>query len=521
MNGKSALDPRGRRVLQVAAGTILLICVAAHIQLLASFLPADPGNHPDEAAHYVTGVMVYDYFRAGMPAHPIAFAQDFYDHYPKVALGHWPPGFYLIETVWFSIAGSSLASTRVLCMALVLACGSLMFFMTRPVGAIFGMTAAALFLSAPVVLRSSPLIMSDFAVALLFVSAMLLLEMALRRGGPALWIGFVALATAAILTKGSAWALAPSAAVLPFLIRNPVTGSFGIPRRAYWIAAIAVAICSAPFYVWVQHLHIGYPVAPAFQGASSGSTWFYELQRRLEVLRPLLSGSVVPLYVLPLVFVLPMLRIQALPLGAPACFAGILGQIAFQVVLPSTSEERYYLPSLIFCVALAVAGLANLPRIAQVSVLAFLVSACLYQVTFAKRPIPVRGYEAAIANIPRGSETLIVSNANGEGSLVARFLERDHFPGDRILRGSKALAQSEWNGQNYSLRYAHPAEVEDALAKASLSHILIDDQLPDAAPHISQCLEALSRSQRFTLERKYTVHPADSATSSTLELYGR
>ena len=45
------------------------------------------GGHPDEAAHYVTGLMVGDYLRAGMNQSPMAYAENYYTHYPKVALG--------------------------------------------------------------------------------------------------------------------------------------------------------------------------------------------------------------------------------------------------------------------------------------------------------------------------------------------------------------------------------------------------------------------------------------------------
>ena len=30
----------------------------------------------------------------------MAFAENYYLHYPEVAMGHWPPGFYLLQAVW-------------------------------------------------------------------------------------------------------------------------------------------------------------------------------------------------------------------------------------------------------------------------------------------------------------------------------------------------------------------------------------------------------------------------------------
>ena len=50
---------------------------------------------PDESAHYVNTLFIADWLRAGLPA-PMAFARDFYVHYPKLSIGHWPPGWYAL-----------------------------------------------------------------------------------------------------------------------------------------------------------------------------------------------------------------------------------------------------------------------------------------------------------------------------------------------------------------------------------------------------------------------------------------
>jgi len=37
------------------------------------------GFHPDESAHYVTGVMAREYLLAGAPANPLRYAEQYYD----------------------------------------------------------------------------------------------------------------------------------------------------------------------------------------------------------------------------------------------------------------------------------------------------------------------------------------------------------------------------------------------------------------------------------------------------------
>src|SRR5258708_3013246 len=57
-------------------------------------------HHPDEPAHFVTGLMLRDYIVEGFPSTPMTFATDFYLHYPEVAFGHWPPVFYVLQAGW-------------------------------------------------------------------------------------------------------------------------------------------------------------------------------------------------------------------------------------------------------------------------------------------------------------------------------------------------------------------------------------------------------------------------------------
>ncbi|MGB6075548.1 MAG: hypothetical protein WBG29_07920, partial [Candidatus Acidiferrales bacterium] len=58
------------------------------------------GGYPDEPAHYVTGLMFHDYFASLHYFSPLQFAENYYVHYPKVGIGHWPPVFYLLQAFW-------------------------------------------------------------------------------------------------------------------------------------------------------------------------------------------------------------------------------------------------------------------------------------------------------------------------------------------------------------------------------------------------------------------------------------
>src|SRR5438552_1600113 len=86
-------------------------------------------HHPDEPAHFVTGLMLRDYVVEGFPSAPMAFATDFYLHYPEVAFGHWPPVFYLFEAIWMLLLPPNHTSLLLL-MALLTASTALILYQT-------------------------------------------------------------------------------------------------------------------------------------------------------------------------------------------------------------------------------------------------------------------------------------------------------------------------------------------------------------------------------------------------------
>ena len=71
-------------------------------------------GYPDEPAHYVTGLLVHDWIASGFPWPPIAYAENYYLHCPKVALRQWPPGFYVIQAPSTLLFSTSRVSVLVL-----------------------------------------------------------------------------------------------------------------------------------------------------------------------------------------------------------------------------------------------------------------------------------------------------------------------------------------------------------------------------------------------------------------------
>jgi hypothetical protein len=185
--------------------------------------------------------MVYDYLLGGVAEAPMAFAKRFYDHYPKVALGNWPPGFYLIQSVWMLAFGSGTVAVMGLMAAFQWGLAMTVFEVARRhLGVGSGWVAAIILLLLPLNQKYAAMVMTEMPVALLMLLATLIFSRFLERPGWACAIAFGIVASCAILVKGSALALAAVPLLGPLL-----AGQGGVFRRYSWWAAggVVVVVC--------------------------------------------------------------------------------------------------------------------------------------------------------------------------------------------------------------------------------------------------------------------------------------
>ena len=145
----------------VVAFAVLLGLVVT-LQVAGGAYASGFGGYPDEPAHVVTSLMVRD-FIAGLDfRHPLQFAQQYYFHYPKVAIGVWPPVFYGVLGIWFLIVGVS-RTTAIIFIAVIAATTASLIYLTgrRLIGRWAGLLAAVLFVASPLVQDSSARVMTE------------------------------------------------------------------------------------------------------------------------------------------------------------------------------------------------------------------------------------------------------------------------------------------------------------------------------------------------------------------------
>jgi|GEM_PF-1336854 len=235
----------------------LAIMVAFGWQKIGGAYDSEFGGHPDEGAHYVTGLFVHDALatlpkcvtqHSLQPLAPFKGKEgEFYQHYPKVALGVWPPGFYAVQSAWMFLFGASRFSILLLMATLA---GGIATLLYRAVKTEFGAwpagVAAFLWLCGPLVRESYGMVMAEMLSTLTMFGATLVWGRFLdeRKWRDALWFGV--LAGAAIMTKGTGMALVLMCALSILFARRWRI----LATPATWVSAVVVGIIAGP-WTWI------------------------------------------------------------------------------------------------------------------------------------------------------------------------------------------------------------------------------------------------------------------------------
>jgi hypothetical protein len=509
----------GRYAAVLLALLALILGFAYHSGAFQSEL----GSESDESAHYITGLMVHDYFANALGQPPLAYAANYYLHYPKVALGHWPPVFYIMQAGWGFVCSPSRNGILVLmgvCTALIA------FTLYRMVEREFrttagGVATAALFASIPLVQMYSAMIMSDMIVAMFSLWALCAWARYLERerARDALW--FALATSAAILTKGNGFAVTLMAPLSILILRRPRI----FRGRAFWMAALFIGAACIPWNIATRSL-----ITPTMQ-FEAGAPFFLRANRfyAIELFKSV-GPAIAALAVIGVIVkvVLPFLQNRVAPLWA-AALALILGVQLFHATAPAGLEKRYLLASLPPVLLFLCAGVewaarrmsARLSLRNRVIAVAAMAAVVFFAGTFRlthKTHIGLDEAASAVAQDAADRDAIILcsSNGNGEGVFISELAMRERRPAHIVLRASLVLANSDWNGRGYHLLKSTPEEVNAFLTSIPVGMVVLD-RSPGFArwPHQDMLAQAM-RSPEWQLAGSY---PRGGPHAGQVQLY--
>ncbi len=501
---------------RIAAAFLFLFLVAWFLQYLGKTWSGELNVGSDDPAHYISGLMIHDYIGDGFPTTPLKFAETFYAHYPKVAIGHWPPAFYLLQAFWMLIFGGSIHSDLVFMAFLcALLAATLYQVIQREFGAhAIGIAGGLLFLSIPLVRLYGGTVMADLPVSLFCFWATLYWARYLDSGRQKYAIAFSALAALAILTKGNGFAL---------LLVPPATILLGrrfelVKNWRLWLSGSPILLC-LPWSLLTRGL-----VTPTMQYRASWQFFARAIRFYSANLLTVTGVFICLLSVLGVLSLIPALKNRTIPGLWLSLLALLAATLLFHSVVPAGLEPRYLLMVIPCIVLFTVRGAKYL--VSQLSFVgsnkalrieALLVSVgaalALASPTDSARP---RGFAEAAACLTSRSEfaqpvILVSSEDDGEGPLIARIAELDQpRPNHIVLRASRTLADSDWNGRDYRLRLHTPDQVENYLESVPVSTVVIDRTnyaLPNShQPLLEEAIAANAQKWRFA-----GVFPSDPA----------
>lgn len=476
-----------------------LFCVfALAIQLAMGAYRAELAGYPDESAHAVTGIALEQYLVHGLGQNPVRFLTEYYEHYPKVGIGHWPPLLYVAEVA--SILPFSVSKAALLGLQALLA-GVLAWVVFRElrivVGAAAGGLGAVALLLNPVVREHTAMTMAEILLTLTMLLATLALARFVERRSTRAAVWFAVWTAAAVLTKGTGWAMAIAAIFAMVVLRE---WRLAFSRAALTGAAVLALLC-VPWQLATLKL--------AAEGWNQQSPGFGY------------TRVAVPLF-LDYLFTVPGVVVAVAGLtGAVltltgrwntgqtrAYWAALSGLVAagwlFHVLVPAGEEERkliIIIPALVLLAAgaaRAVAARCFAGRERQAAAVMFAaVTIAAIGMSLPVEAKPRLGFTAVAAKLDSlmrpGSAALMISDAYGEGALTAEMAFRRPAPAVYLVRGSKLLASQDWAGKGYEDRVHSGDECARVLAAIPISALVVDRRKDVMAEHFFGYVEDMLR----------------------------
>jgi len=464
---------------------VSLLAVVA-IQWRSSAFEAEFAQHPDESSHFVSAMLVYDYLAHGAPESPMAYAERYYIHYPKVGIGHWPPGFHGVLGLWLLAFGVGRVQVM-LFMAVTMAAGCCISYMLARfiMDRVASAAAVALLIALPLCQASYISVMTEAPLALACLAAVWAYVQYLRAPGWRPAVAFGLFAAFGLLVKATAIALAFVPLLSIIILRRPQL----LKRLDFWAPAVIVLALAGPWYAVNGDLvpsAMGGTLDRVFSLRRQESTWgraeFWAFLAGL----PMLASAVVG-------WTHAALK---RPSGSTpflaASSAFLFGAIFLNQTLPESAEPRHIHHAAAFVAVFAAAAFAwlsdVLPRPARPVV--WVLAAALFLLD-GYRLLHKESYglvEAAQAidadpNLDR-SLVLITSQEFGEGAFISEMALLNPHPRHVVIRGNQLLARVGWSNYAYSSVFQETEDVVATLEAETIQAVVVD-QSPLPGPQES------------------------------------
>lgn len=461
----------------------MLFALAIVLQIFNGAFRSEFNAYPDEPAHYVTSLMVREYLTGPHPFSPLKFAEQYYYHYPKVAFGHWPPAFYIVQAFWMLLFSASRTSIRLeLAFTTALLAFSVWREFRRSFGNASAILAAGLLVCLPLVQNATDEEMAESLLALSCFWSVVYFGRYLESGKLSESLYFALFFSLAVLTKGSGWLLAlvpPIAFLFTRKLRYLLRGSF-------WYAVLLVSVLCLPWQlVTLRAAERGWTGGsqPSISYTLSALAQFFGIL--IWIIGPILSLLVLAGIVTRVLLPLFSKQVNAAP---AVMFSLLMSDWLFHALVPAGVEDRKMIiavPALLYFLFAGGLWAADFLPFGERfltwrrPLVAVAAAAVFFAEIFTIPKSDHYGYSEAaryiVANPKSHTAKILVSSGSiGEGLLVSEVAMQEPRPQKTILRATKELAQMDWTGTHYHSRFERPSELLDYLRKTHVDNVVVD-----------------------------------------------
>lgn len=489
--GTAALQGLGFLILTA----LLTVLIVVQQRTAGAYMAEFSATGPDESGHVVTGLMVLNYLSSGFQ-NPLVFIAEYGLHFPRVVLGLWPPLYYLVEGLWFSLLQPSTPAILLLPAFLAaLLVASAGWLSAQRFGPLPGVAVGAVLMVLPGLREATVVVGLDLPLAVLMLWAAVVyadfLERPCLRGA----MVFGLLASAAILTKATGLALL----LLPMYVL--LTRRFGLLRRGvFWLPFGLVLVVAGPWTIGT------FPMVRT-AAALSGHMAPHE---GLAVLGQL-GVVLVAMAVAGVLFVLADARRKdgpaLLPVLVVLSLAFVLAERAWPLPGPDTGLPLYA-PLVILAaagglrlMALVTSGWRTLAGLMVALVMLFAalpaVMASVSKPSLGLDPVA----QTFLSETGRPPSLLVLADRSSEGALVAAVAQRDQARRSFVMPGRMVLAVRGPGPATGAPLFATPEDLLVGLDGLGVGYIaLVEGSAGSEAALEEQMQDAISaHPERFKL----------------------
>lgn len=478
-------------LLMVAIGVVAMMKVKAYS---AGFSGAD------EPSHFLNGYFISSYLKSHFGSNPMAFATDFYIHYPKISIGHWPPAYYGLLSMIFLVAPATYTSAFILN---VLVASLPAIGVAAALGRLCGRQAALagviLYALTPLALEGQVMFMVDqpLAAALVAATAIWIAYVDKPTWGRAL--AFAAMSALAVLIKGNGWV----ALFIP-LYQVALSGTWRkLVSVKLFVAAALGALLVVPWYLVTSKIAadgFNYQAGPAYAMKALGANLMFFVDNISWL------GVALALYAIVAEF-----RARAVsPLRwtiVSSITSLILATLTLQSLVPVDIVDRYMAPALPAMVVLAIIGALRLLdlfpamksggwRMLGWAVLTVPMAWAGVNHLLERQPkADVSALQVArqLAPTTRPGITVVDGSSGYEGAFIAAMAVNDPGLQSYVVRASKLLADSNFMGSVYTLKFHDSQQVLAELHRLGVQNVVVIRAGDEAAfPHSEQLRQAVA-----------------------------